>query len=153
MSKTTSIVAPPFHVQSTAAELRDRFPYFSYHQSVSKLWAEKWRRPCTHGIYPFTDGKVEDSDPIFAELVRVSNDSSEILNNPDEYAKPFFPVAENLMLLAQMAEALPDTVKALDLYLRAAAVYRMARFRSIVPRLVRRPGKKERRLTSKPGSI
>ena len=34
----TPIIAPPYHVQSTAAELRSGFPYFSYHDSVSALW-------------------------------------------------------------------------------------------------------------------
>ena len=60
MTKNTLIVAPPYHVQSTAAELRSGFPYFSYHDSVSKLLSEKWRKPCQHNIYPFTDGTGED---------------------------------------------------------------------------------------------
>lgn len=112
----------------TAAELRDGLPYFSYHESISKLWAEKWRSPCSHGIYPFTDGNVVDFDPIFAELVHSSEDKSEILYRPDEYAKPFFPAAEKLVTLAEQAEAQGDTTKAKDLYLRAAAVYRIAKF-------------------------
>ncbi len=125
---TTAIVAPPYHVQSTATELRAGFPYFSYHESVAKLWADKWRNPCQHGIYPFTDGKVEDFDPIFAELERISDTLSDILFRPDEYAKPFFPVAENLVTLAGESEEKGDTAKAMELYLRAAAVYRIARF-------------------------
>jgi Esterase FrsA-like len=128
MAKTISIVAPPYHVQSTAAELRSGFPYFSYHESVSKLWAEKWRKPCQQGIYPFTDGDVGDFDPIFDELVRMSVDGSDILFRPDEYAKTFFPVAENLVALAGQAESRGDNAKARDLFLRAAAVYRIARF-------------------------
>ncbi len=128
IASTTLIIAPPYHVQSTAAELRSGFPYFSYHESVSALWAKKWRMPCQHGIYPFTDGKVEDFDPIFAELIKVSGDNPEFLYRPDEYAKPFFPVAEKLVSLAGQAEGEGDTAKALDLYLRAAAVYRIARF-------------------------
>ncbi len=128
MTRTTSIVAPPYHVQSTAAELRDGFPYFSYHDSVSKLWADKWRTPCAHGIYPFTDANVEDFDPIFAELVKISNDHSDLLYRPDDYAQPFFSVAEGLMSRAEQAEAGGEAAKALDLYLRAAAVYRIARF-------------------------
>jgi hypothetical protein len=128
MTKTTSIVVPPYHVQSTAAELRSGFPYFSYHDSVSKLWSEKWRKPCQHNIYPFTDGNVSDFDPIFDELVKMSGDSSDILSRPDDYAKPFLPVAEKLVVLAKRAEANWDTANARDLYLRAAAVYRIARF-------------------------
>jgi hypothetical protein len=128
MARTASIVAPPYHVQSTAAELRSGFPYFSYHESVSKLWAEKWRTPCQRGIYPFTDGNLGDFNPIFGELVKVSDGPSEILSRPDEYAKPFFPVAENLVTIAGQAEAQGDSATARDLYLRAAAVYRIARF-------------------------
>jgi hypothetical protein len=128
MKTTTSIVAPPYHVQSTAAKLRAEFPYFSYHESVSKLWAEKWRPPCSRGIYPFTDGNVADFDPIFAEIVEISGDNPEILFRPDDYAKPFFPAADNLVALAEQAEADADSAKARDLYLRAAAVFRIARF-------------------------
>lgn len=124
----SSIVAPPYHVQSTAAILRSNFPYFTHHDSVSALWRQKWRTPCVHGIYPFTDANVDDFDPIFEELVRDSGDDSEILFKPDVYAKPFFPVAKNLAALADDAEQQSDIAKARDLYLRAAAVYRIARF-------------------------
>ena len=128
MTDKTTIIAPPFHVQSTAAELRDGFPYFPFHASVSALWKDKWRMPCSHGIYPFTDANVMDFDPIFAQLVKISGDKSDILYRPDDYAKPFLPVAEKLVQQAEQAEAQGDKAKALDLYLRAAAVYRIARF-------------------------
>lgn len=128
MTQTTSILAPPFHVQSTASELRSGFPYFSFHDSVSALWTQKWRMPCAHGIYPFTDANVADFDPIFNELIQVSNNHSDFLSRPDEYAKPFLPVAANLVNMAGQAETQGDTAKARDLYLRAAAVYRIARF-------------------------
>ena len=128
MTDKPFIVAPPYHVQSTAAAVRDGFPYFSHHGSVSALWNGKWRPPCTHGVYPFTDANVEDFEPVFQELVRISADNSEILYRPDEYAQPFFPAAESLVLQAEQAEAQGGTAKARDLYLRAAAVYRIARF-------------------------
>jgi hypothetical protein len=128
MRNKIAIVAPPYHVQGTAAELRTGFPYFAHHDSVSALWSQKWRKPCAHGIYPFTDGNVEDFDPIFAELVRVSDDKPDILYRPDEYARPFFPLAEKLLTKAGQAEEKGDTAQARDLYLRAAAVYRIARF-------------------------
>ena len=128
MTSTTSIIAPPYHVQSTATDLRSGFPYFPYHKSVSALWAKRWRMPCQHGIYPFTDANVEDFDPIFAALVDLSNDDTAILFRPDDYAKPFLPVAEKLVAGASEAEAQGDAPKARDLYLRAAAVYRIARF-------------------------
>ena len=115
-------------MQSTAAEVRAGFPYFAHHDSVSALWIQKWRKPCAHGIYPFTDANVEDFDSIFAELVRTSGDQPDILYRPDEYARPFFPMAEKLVATAEQAEAKGDTAQARDLYLRAAAVYRIARF-------------------------
>ena len=124
----TLIKAPPYHVQLTAREVRGSYPYFSHHASVSALWKEKWRTPCSHGIYPFTDGNVADFDPIFAELARVSGDNSDILARPDDYAMPFLPVAEKLVHAATDAEKLGDKSKARDLYLRAAALYRIARF-------------------------
>ena len=128
MTNAPAIGAPPYHVQSTAATVRDGFPYFAFHESVSALWSVKWRPPCAAGIYPFTDGKVEDFDPIFAELVRISNDDPGILYRPDDYARPFFPVAERLVAQAEGALAKGSTAEARDLFLRAAAVYRIARF-------------------------
>ena len=128
MTPTTPIVAPPYHVQSTAAELRSGFPYFPYHKSVSALWEKKWRMPCQHGIYPFTDAKVEDFDPIFADLAKAAGSRPDILYQPDEYAKPFLPVGERLAAMAGQAEEQGDVPKARDFYLRSAAVYRIARF-------------------------
>lgn len=125
---STGIIAPPYHVQSTAGTLRDGFPYFAHHDSVSALWSHKWRAPCAAGIYPFTDGRVEDFDPIFAELSRLSADDPAILYRPDDYAKPFFPVAQRLAAAAQEASSNGHTVEARERYLRAAAVYRIARF-------------------------
>ena len=128
MTSRTPVVVPPYHVQSTAKTVRDGFPYFAYHESVSALWSDKWRMPCSHGIYPFTDGQVEDFDPIFKKLADVSGDNPAILYNPDEYAQPFFPVAERLVELANQSETQGNTTQARDFYLRAAAVYRIARF-------------------------
>ena len=122
------ISAPPYHVQSTAAELRSGFPYFAHHDSVSALWSRKWRGACAAGIYPFTDGNVVDFDPIFAQLSTVSGDDPGILYLPDEYAAPFLPVAQELVAHAEKAASNGNTAEARDLFLRAAAVYRIARF-------------------------
>lgn len=116
------------HVQSAAQDQREGFPYFAHHDSVSALWEKKWRAPCAAGIYPFTDGKVEDFDPIFADLVARSGDDAAILRRPDDYAEPFFPVAERLEQHAGDARAAGDRDAARDLFLRAAAVFRIARF-------------------------
>jgi len=121
-------IVPPYHVQSTALILKNGFPYFAHHDSISSLWAQKWRPPCEHGIYPFSDGNVSDFDSIFQELIEMSGDSSDILFRPDDYASAFFPVAEQLVKSAEKSEEEGDIEKARDLYLRAAAVYRIARF-------------------------
>ena len=80
------------------------------------------------GIYPFVDGKVEDFDPIFEQLVADSNDDPSILYDPDAYAAPFLPVGDALVKRAEAAEGNGNTSEAKDLYLRAGAVYRIARF-------------------------
>lgn len=128
MAQSLNVVVPPFHVQSTAAESRDGFPYFPHHDSVSALWTQKWRPSCAAGIYPFADGEVQDFDPIFAELVRRSDDDPSFLNRPEDYAAAFMPTAENLARLGDRAVEAGNRAEARDLYLRAAAVYRIARF-------------------------
>ena len=128
MILTSVTGTPSYHVQSTAAELRGGFPYFAHHDSVSALWETKWRALCARGIYPFTDANVVDFDPLFQELERLSGGTTGILKSPDDYATPFFSVAKDLVALADRAESEGDTVKACELFLRAAAVYRIARF-------------------------
>ena len=123
-----TLVTPPYHVQSTARDQRDGVPYFPFHGSVSALWSQKWREPCAAGLYPFTDGNVVDFEPVFAELVAMSNDDTAILYRPDDYAKPFLPVGQRLVAQADQAASNGMTEQAKDLYLRGAAVYRMARF-------------------------
>lgn len=117
-----------YHVQTTATVLRDGFPYFAHHDSVSALWSKKWRGPCAAGIYPFVDGDINDFDPIFAELASISGDDPMILSRPDDYAKPFFPVAERLVAQAEESSTAGDRELARELFYRAAAVYRIARF-------------------------
>lgn len=118
----------PFHVQSTAADLRDGFPWFAWHESISSLWSKRWRPSCAAGIYPFSEGEVDDFDPVFAELVERSGDDPAVLNRPDDYAVPFLPVARQLVTDAEQALAGGDTARARELFLRAGAVYRIARF-------------------------
>ncbi|MCJ1394611.1 hypothetical protein MMC18_007491 [Xylographa bjoerkii] len=77
------------------------------------------------GVYPFMDAKLEDFEPVFAKLIELN------LSEPidfDQYAAPFFPVAEDLANQAQEEETSGDVTKASELYLRAAALYRIARF-------------------------
>ena len=128
MDMLMKVSAAPYHAQSTAEQLKGGFPYFAHHESVSKLWAEKWRPPCSRGIYPFTDGDVADFDPIFADLVNRSGDDPAILYRPDDYASAFLPVGEHLTSQAADALSQSKSDQALNLYLRSAAVFRIARF-------------------------
>jgi hypothetical protein len=128
MSVPAKIIAGSYHVQSTAENLRNGFPYFTHHDSVSALWAQKWRAPSSAAVYPFTDAKVEDFDPIFSDLSKISRDDPNILYRPDDYAKPFFPVAQQLVSGAEDALSKRKSDQAMSLFLRAAAVYRIARF-------------------------
>ena len=115
---------PPFYVQSTI----DNPKAFAHHNSVSELWNTKWRMLCSRGIYPFMDGKPEDFEPIFEQLVSITNDDIRVLYDPDAHAAPFLPVGENLVKRAKVVEDNGNTAEAKDLYLCAAAVYRIARF-------------------------
>ena len=67
--------------------------------------------------------------PVFDELIRLSGGCPDYLYRPDEYAKPFFPVAESLEARAEREQQAGDLTGTRDLYLRAAAVYRIARAR------------------------
>lgn len=96
-----------------------------HHESIGALWETKWKKPCSIGIYPFFDGKLEDFEPVFGELIRSD------LRPPydfDAYAAPFFPVASALEQRARAAETSNDLPLASSLHLRAAALYRIARF-------------------------
>lgn len=124
---------PPFRVQ----RLLDNPKVFEHHSSVSALWNKKWRKLCFLGVYPFVDGKVEDFDPIFEKLIADAKDATSILYDPDAYATPFMPVAEALVKRAEEAELSEKSDEAKDFYLRAAAVYRIARFPIIRSKLSR----------------
>jgi hypothetical protein len=124
----SQIVAPPYHVQTTQAATLPSYEQFPQHRSVEDLWLRKWRMPCSMGIYPFMDGKIEDSEPIFQQLIAQSNGSTDVLYDPDAYASPFQPVGDRLVVSADDAARKGDKQTARELYLRAAAVYRISRF-------------------------
>ncbi|KUJ19594.1 alpha/beta-hydrolase [Mollisia scopiformis] len=95
----------------------------AHHEGMKQLWETKWRFPCTISVYPFHDGKFEDFEPVFLELIEKNiNDGTS-----PEYTKTFFPIAASL---TKQGDELVSTnpVKASELYLRAACLYRIARF-------------------------
>lgn len=77
------------------------------------------------GVYPFMFGSITDFEPVVSSLISAN------LHEPydwDEYASHFFPKAEELTQRAIEAEKASEKDKACELFLRASAVYRIARF-------------------------
>ncbi|KAI0174872.1 Alpha/Beta hydrolase protein [Pestalotiopsis sp. NC0098] len=96
-----------------------------HHASFKALWETKWREPCAAGLYPFMFGAIQDFEPVVKDIIQ--KDLKEPYNW-DEYASCFFPKAEELVTRAIAAENSGEREKASELYLRASAVYRIARF-------------------------
>ncbi|KAK4554750.1 hypothetical protein LTR86_008252 [Recurvomyces mirabilis] len=105
--------------------LGDKFDTKHPHlESIDALWNKKWKFPCTRSLYPFHDGKLEDFEPIFESLIKKGiHDGYSV-----EYTKEFLPTAEDLVKKADEASGAGKKQEAIDLYLRACAVYRIARF-------------------------
>ncbi|THW07477.1 alpha/beta-hydrolase [Aureobasidium pullulans] len=104
--------------------LGDKFDQVYPHlEGIQALWEKKWAFPCSKSLYPFHDGKFEDFEPIFKTLISKNINSG----YTDEYTKEFVPTAERLVGEAdKLASSDKDAASAL--YLRACAVYRIARF-------------------------
>ncbi|GAB1312369.1 Pigment biosynthesis protein Ayg1 [Madurella fahalii] len=95
-----------------------------HHDGIKALWETKWKFPCTKSVYPFHDGAYEDFEPIFEHLIKNNiNDGTSA-----EYTTAFLPTAERLATDADALLAAGDAARASALYLRACAVYRIARF-------------------------
>ncbi|KAH9816333.1 heptaketide hydrolyase ayg1-like [Teratosphaeria destructans] len=103
-----------------------RYPHL---ESMDALWCKKWKFPCERSLFeiipdPFHDGKYEDFAPIFETLIKkqIHDGYSE------EYTKEFLPTCEKLVQQADQLASSGNTQEAIDVYLRACAVYRIARF-------------------------
>ncbi|KAK3371979.1 Alpha/Beta hydrolase protein [Podospora didyma] len=96
-----------------------------HHHGIKALWETKWEFPCSRGLYPFHDGKFEDFEPIFAHLIKHNINDGTSRN----YTNAFFEKAESLTALGDLlATECKDKREASRYYLRACAVYRIARF-------------------------
>ncbi|KAJ9624594.1 uncharacterized protein PV06_06408 [Exophiala oligosperma] len=96
-----------------------------HHESFEKLWETKWKAPCAMGVYPFMFGSIKDFEPVAQDIIKKG------LKEPydwDEYARMFFPKAEELAKIAVEAEKAGEKEKASEYYLRSSAVYRISRF-------------------------
>ncbi|KAK0287660.1 hypothetical protein LTR91_003116 [Friedmanniomyces endolithicus] len=102
--------------------LGDKFDQkYPHLESISALWNKKWKFPCERSLYPFHDGKYEDFAPVFETLIKKNIHDG----YSEEYTKEFLPMAEGLV---QKADSTENKREKIDLYLRACAVYRIARF-------------------------
>ncbi|SMR54494.1 unnamed protein product [Zymoseptoria tritici ST99CH_3D1] len=116
-----------------------------HHESFERLWQTKWQPLCKMGVYPFMFSAYQDFEPIVERLV--AEDQKEPYDW-DKYATAFIPKAEELVAKAEQAGKDGDQEKASELFLRASAVYRIARFpapRSDKQRLAWQEGKKAAR--------
>lgn len=105
--------------------LGDKFDQVYPHiGSISALWHNKWKFPCERSLYPFHDGQYQDFAPVFARLIQKGIHDG----YSDEYTREFLPACEALARQADAALAAADGPAAAALYLRACAVYRIARF-------------------------
>ncbi|KAF2746819.1 alpha/beta-hydrolase [Sporormia fimetaria CBS 119925] len=96
-----------------------------HHESYEQLWETKWKQPAMMSLYPFMFGTFTDFVPIISDLV------SKKAGEPydwEVYAKAHFAQAEHLTSIAAAANKNGEKAKASEYYLRASAVYRMARF-------------------------
>ncbi|KAL8949671.1 MAG: hypothetical protein Q9222_004232 [Ikaeria aurantiellina] len=95
-----------------------------HHESIKALWETKWRFPCSIGVYPFHDGKLEDFEPVFNRLIKLNiNDGYS-----DAYTSAFFPTCDALLSRAKTLSESSNHAAASALYFRIAALYRIARF-------------------------
>ncbi|RDW61151.1 heptaketide hydrolyase ayg1 [Aspergillus mulundensis] len=110
--------------------LGDKFDSVYPHKgSIKALWETKWRAVCEKSVYPFHDGKLEDFEPIIEKLIAGNiNDAYS-----DAYTETFLPFAESLEQRAAEALRKGDTSTASHLLLRAAVVYRIARYPYVGP--------------------
>ncbi|KAK0717232.1 Alpha/Beta hydrolase protein [Lasiosphaeria miniovina] len=118
---STSASAPARHWIMGSEAFNARM---KHHDGIKALWETKWKFPCTKSLYPFHDGKYEDFLPVFEELIEknISDGTS------PAYTRAFFPAAESLTAQGDAALAAGHDAAASALYLRACAVYRIARF-------------------------
>ncbi|CAF9922191.1 MAG: hypothetical protein HETSPECPRED_004991 [Heterodermia speciosa] len=95
-----------------------------HHESIKALWETKWKFPCSIGVYPFHDGKLEDFEPVFQYLIENNiNDAY-----TDAYTTAFFPTCDALLAKAESETLAKNHAEASSLYFRIAALYRISRF-------------------------
>jgi hypothetical protein len=95
---------------------------YGHSGSITKLWDQRCKVPCTKSVYPFHDGEFADFEPIFTHLIENNiNDSYS-----DAYTNAFMPTAR--CLVAEAEDESEDLELRKRLYLNANTVFRLARF-------------------------
>ncbi|KUI57050.1 hypothetical protein VP1G_04386 [Cytospora mali] len=94
--------------------------------TIQARWENEWRSACQKSLHPFQDGRYEDFEPIFNDLLDGNIDDP---NSPD-YTLVFFPKAQELAIKADDALQRGDRILASEFYLRACALLRIARYPS-----------------------
>ncbi|RFU27821.1 hypothetical protein B7463_g8519, partial [Scytalidium lignicola] len=103
---------------------KDFFTRGAHHESIKDLWETKWKFAALKSVYPFHDGKFEDFEQVFAQLIESNiNDAYS-----DAYTEAFFPTCRNLSNEVDIAIVTKDFATASNLYFRIAALYRISRF-------------------------
>jgi hypothetical protein len=130
--------------------LGDKFDQVYPHLgSIDNLWTKKWKFPCERSLYPFHDGKYEDFAPIFETLMQKGiHDGYSV-----EYTKEFLPTCEALVEKADAQAKEGNKDAAIALYLRACAVYRIARFPYINSDVKREAYEAQKRAYVKAGAM
>ncbi|PHH67642.1 hypothetical protein CDD80_682 [Ophiocordyceps camponoti-rufipedis] len=104
---------------------RLRGPPAPHHQSFERLWETKWKPLAEMGVYPFMFASVVDFAPV---VERLKDEGMAEPYDWDEWAAAFFPQAESLVRTGEEAEVNNEVEKASEYFLRASALYRIARF-------------------------
>ncbi|KAI0427220.1 Alpha/Beta hydrolase protein [Xylaria sp. FL1042] len=109
-----------------------------HHTSFEALWRTKWKPLCDKGVYPFMYGTTKDFEPVVKDIIAAG------LKPPydwDEYASYFFAQAHSLVARAINSQ---DKMETSELFMRASALYRIARFpapRSVKQQIAWKRGK------------
>ncbi|CAN9123913.1 unnamed protein product [Alternaria alternata] len=93
--------------------------------SAKSSFQHSFQSQAESGMYSFIFSTAKDFEPIVEDLVKRDFKPP---YDCDEYARAHFPQAEKLLNVARKADAKGEIEKASQYYLRASAIYRVARF-------------------------
>ncbi|EPQ26466.1 uncharacterized protein PFL1_06114 [Pseudozyma flocculosa PF-1] len=105
---------------------RSRFPW---HESIEKLWTTKWEPLVRIGAYPFDRwSQHSDFEAIMTSLATKHAGVSANDFDEDEWASHFLEPGAAILRQAQEYDAQGEREKAIETYLRSAAVFRIGTY-------------------------